>query len=420
MKIKVINIVNHPPAYENYKNMPRPTINWDDGDSWVGIWGFEWHDIQGNLVLEVSDDIKYEVWQPDFRASKIYSHTFSNRLTHKLFPANKKTYIHGLHRRQEIFSQELIDHIADLIDKKEPIVLHINGLMGYLNKQILNNFHDKVPIVAQFYNNSKDLFTIPKTKNIFRLLNAYKKKYELSLYYKKLNCLIPSVEENTDIFQKKYGIKVFYRDFYNFPIEFDDKKRNISKKEVRKQLNIAPEVFTILSLSRLVPEKQIDKFLEVLSKLNYDFIFYIVGTGTQEYTKYLNETAEKFKISDKVKFTGFVPKDEVYIYYLAADLFVSCSKLEGGPTTPFEAAFFDVPVLLTNTGIAYEFFKKHKAGKIIPTNNYELWEKELNKIFNGDELKVPDKEQIVAFGDKQKVSVYYRDIYHTIYNEWNK
>lgn len=417
--IKVLNIINHAPAYENYVGMPRPEINWDDRDSWVGIWGFEWHDIQGNLVLNVSDDIKYEVWQPDYRASKIYEYTFDNGLTHRLFPATKKTDVHGLHRRQEIYSSQLVDAIAKLIGDDEQFVLHINGLMGYLNKQILNRFVKKVPIVAQFYNNTKDLFTIPKTKNIFRLINAWKKNFELSAYYKKLKYLIPSVEENTDIFEKKYGIKVFYRTFYNFPIEFANGTNKLNVEEARKKLNIKANQFVILSLSRLVPVKQIDKFIQALAQVKKNFVFYIVGSGTPDYTMYLKNLAKNEGVADKVIFVGFVSKSKVHEYYSAADLFISCSKLEGGPTTPFEAAFFDVPVLLTNTGIAYEFFKKHKAGKIIPTDNYNVWISELEKVIAGEKINIPNKSTVISFGDKQEVSTYYRAIYHAIYNEWN-
>lgn len=418
--IKVINIVNHAPAYENYEGMPRPEINWDDNESWVGIWGFEWHDIQGGLVLDVSDDIVYEVWQPDYRASKMHKHTFENDLTHRLFPATNKKCIHGLHSRQEIFSIQLINTIDVLIGNGETIVLHINGLMGYLNKQILNLFSERVPIVAQFYNNTKDLFTVPKTKNIFRLINAWKKNFELSAYYKKLRYLMPSVEENTHFFEKKYGMKVFYRNFYNFPIEFTTETKKIPFKVARVELNIKPNTFMILSLSRLVPVKQIDKFIQALAKIKRDFVFYIVGSGTQDYTTYLKDLAISEGIKNKVKFVGFISKNKVHEYYSASNLFVSCSKLEGGPTTPFEAAFFDVPVLLSNTGIAYEFFKKHNAGKIIPADNYNTWPNELEKIIDGETIKEPDKSAIIDFGNRNKVSCYYRDIYHSINNEWKQ
>ena len=104
MKIKVINIVNHPPAYEGHRGRPRPEINWDlPNGSWVGIWGYEWHNIIGNHVLKVANDINYEVWQPDLRADKIYQHTFENGLVHKLFPAIQIKFRHGFKFREDVY-----------------------------------------------------------------------------------------------------------------------------------------------------------------------------------------------------------------------------------------------------------------------------------------------------------------------------
>ena len=97
MKTKIINIISHPPAYEAYRNDPKPEINWDipDGE-WIGIWGYSWPDQLGNAVLSQSNKFDYEVWQPDLRADKIYSHTYKNGLSHYLFPGQKIVKYMGL------------------------------------------------------------------------------------------------------------------------------------------------------------------------------------------------------------------------------------------------------------------------------------------------------------------------------------
>jgi len=185
MKIKVINIVNHAPAYDGHRGKPRPEINWDvPNGSWVGIWGYEWHDIIGNKVLAVADDIEYEVWQPDKRADKIYEHTFKSGLVHKLFPAMDKKFIHGLHVRTDIYSEILMEELEKQIDSNQPTVIHIKAGIKYINIPILKKYYKKVPIVGQFYTNSSSIFEIPKTKHPLKLLNAYKKRWELYRYYK--------------------------------------------------------------------------------------------------------------------------------------------------------------------------------------------------------------------------------------------
>ena len=121
--MKIISILPHPPAYDLYKNEPRPRINWDTpaGD-WVGIWGYDWADQIGNEILKRTDKFKYEVWQPDLRADKIYSHTFESGLKHKLFPAEKKIVFNGYKFISEIYSKNISGSITIIFDCIKPIL----------------------------------------------------------------------------------------------------------------------------------------------------------------------------------------------------------------------------------------------------------------------------------------------------------
>lgn len=420
-RIRVINIINHPPAYDAYLDLPRPAINWDDprGD-WVGIWGTEWHDKQGNLVLEVSDNIDYEVWQPDYRASIIYSHTFPNGLVHKQFPASRKQYLFVNHMRKEIFSDKMFEELDRLIMEKQKIVLHINALFTYMNYAIVKKYNRKIPVVIQFYNNSKKIFNpLGKKTMLRRLVNQFKSLI-FSRYYKKIRYLIPSIEEGTEIFTEKFGINVFYRNFYNFPIELTNNHPILSKEKLREKLNLQLDKFIILSLSRLSPTKQIDKLMKALARVKKDFLLLVVGQGNAEYENYLKRLSKSLGLSSKVRFIGYINKPDINEYYLASDIFVSCSKIEGGPTTPFEAAALGIPAVITTTGIAFEFYKKHQCGVLMPNLTSNSWAKTLEKVISGIPIKVPDPELIKEFGNRHSISTYYRDIYYQVYDEFYK
>ncbi|MEN8122645.1 MAG: glycosyltransferase [Bacteroidota bacterium] len=416
MNIKVINIVNHPPAYDGHRGRPRPEINWDTPNgSWVGIWGYEWHDIIGNNVLALADDIEYEVWQPDQRADKIYEHTFKSGLVHKLFPAVDKRFIHGLHSREDIYSELLMIELEREVNSRQPIVIHVNAGFRYINIPILKKYYKKVPIVGQFFTNSSSIFNIQKTKNPIKLLNAYKKQWELFKYYKMLKYIIPSVREGTEFFERKFGTKVFNRDFANFGNSLDGWTINSSKEEVRKKLNIPPDKFIFFSSSRLVPVKQVDKLIIALSNLDSEnFKCYISGRGTEEYEAYLKKMLIDYGLENNVKFIGYVDFAILKDYFQAADLLVSTSKQDAGPAAPFLAAAMETPAFLTNTGIASEFFKDNEVGIIVPTDDYKVWVSELNKMMQGKKVTIPNKEKLVAFGDWEKVSNYYYNIYKTI------
>jgi glycosyltransferase involved in cell wall biosynthesis len=95
-------------------------------------------------------------------------------------------------------------------------------------------------------------------------------------------------------------------------------------------------------------------------------------------------------------------------------LLLSTSAQDAGPASPFQAAAMGTPAFLTATGIAEEFFEAEKAGCIVPVNDYKIWIKKLNEILNGKQIKIPENKQLTAFGDWNKVSEYYYNIYKTI------
>ncbi len=418
MKLKVINIVNHAPAYESHRGRPRPQVNWDlPNGNWVGIWGYEWHDLLGNNILAITNDIDYEVWQPDLRADRIYEHTFESGLKHKLFPAIDKNYIHGFRIYKDIYSETIMLELQKILRGNNPLVLHINAGYRYINVPILKKYCNKIPIVAQFYTNSLDTFATPKTKNIYKVAHAFKKNYELRQYYKKIKFIIPSVKEGVDYFEKEFGAHVFYRNYQNFGTNYEDWVRKYSKEEARKRLNIPIEKFIFFSSSRLIPVKQIDKMIVALSKIkNQNFICYVSGRGSVEYEACLNKLVQKHKLEEKIVFIGYVDFEILKEYFQAADLVLSTSILEAGPSSPFQAAAMETPSLITDTGIASEFFKQNNAEVIVPTENYEKWIEELNAIMNGKEIKTPLRKDVVEFGNWNQISKYYYNIYKTLQN----
>jgi len=420
--LRVINIVNHPPAYDGHRERERPKISWDLPDgNWLGLLGFEWQDKIGDNVMEITNDIIYEVWQPDLRADKVYEHTYKSGLGHKLFPAKKKKYIHGVRIYENWYSKEIIQELKKISLSKEKVILHINAGFRFLNLDILKKFHKRFPIVGQFFTNSKEIFTLPKTSNPLKLHNAYKKRFELNKYYRKIKYIIPSIEEGADLFEKKFDAVVFYRDTYNFGTDFSDWKREKSIKDARITLELPDDKFIIYSSSRLVPVKQIDKLIEVIARIRRDdFIYVIGGKGSPEYEKYLQDLVFNYKLTDKVFFVGYVDYSDSKDYYLAADVVISTSFQEAGPTTPFEAAALEIPMILTDTGIASEFYKKNVVGCIIPTKDYKKWEESIIEVINGKEIKVPVREKLEKFGDWKSISQYYLNVYKMVEKDYYK
>ena len=171
---KIIHIMDHCPAYEEHDNLPRPEINWNTPHGeWVGIAGYDWPDLVGIEVLKIEPEIRYEVWQPDLRADRIYSHSFSNGLIHTLFPAVLKKERSGLKKKQNPYSQSIIDSLNDLaIKKRKEDQFIIECGFGYtiFLKKILK-FRKHFPILREYTGHPYNLTTLNWTINPLKLLH---------------------------------------------------------------------------------------------------------------------------------------------------------------------------------------------------------------------------------------------------------
>ena len=132
----------HGPCY-HYSPDEKPDYWWEKQDgSWLGFWIREWPDLLGEAVLSVSGQYRWEVWQPDFRADKIYTKQLDTGLIHRLFPAKEKIYRPGVRAQSGIYSERMISHIRKLRDT--PIILQLHDHFRVpFNNEILKIFGPK-------------------------------------------------------------------------------------------------------------------------------------------------------------------------------------------------------------------------------------------------------------------------------------
>lgn len=97
---------------------------------------------------------------------------------------------------------------------------------------------------------------------------------------------------------------------------------NVFKKE--PYIHVFHKPVRLLSVSRLVPEKNIKFLIEVLADLSIDFEFSLVGSGSQQ------DELEKYAAHKNVKinFTGALPKEEIAKLYRNHDIFIFASVSE--------------------------------------------------------------------------------------------
>lgn len=168
------------------------------------------------------------------------------------------------------------------------------------------------------------------------------------------------------------------------------------KEEFLNKYNIPLDAKLMLSLGRIAEEKNIDEvlnnFKDIYDKYNN---LYLIIVGDGPYKNKLEEHVNNLNISNRVRFIGKVPYEEVAFYYSIADIFVSASISETQGLTYLEAMATNTLVLakydtnlteLIKDGLNGFFFNTSeefslKVGQILELNktSYNMMKEEMHK-----------------------------------------
>jgi len=174
---------------------------------------------------------------------------------------------------------------------------------------------------------------------------------------------------NESKFIKKYKNKVVV-----IPngINIEDFDIPYSKEECREKLAFLPSEKILLYVGNLEPRKGPDILIKAMPRILknvYDTKLVIVGDGVMR--NELNNLAEKLKISERVKFTGFVHKSEKVLYYKSADVLVLPSLYEVFGIVNLEAMACNVPIVASKIGGIPDVVKDGENGLLVPPRDSE-------------------------------------------------
>jgi glycosyltransferase involved in cell wall biosynthesis len=389
----------------------RPNINWDTSSgTWVGIWGYDWPNLLGNAVLSQSSEFEYEVWQPDLRADKIYSHIFENGLIHRLFPARHKKKIYGFKVINELCCRSILDELKNKTANKDMIV-HLNGELSSFNGNILEDI-EHVPIVFSFLGE----INLPLT-NLF--------SFTLNLP-SKINLLLKHIRIKHNIKKIKYLTYCNDKHLKHLNAIYKGRKEKLTmgcdfsfwhkldKITCRQELNLPLNQFIFVTPARLVSLKQIDKFIEVLIKIThkYNFLYLVIGKGTESSEQYLKKLAEPLLNSGRIKFLKCYEKRILLKYLNSADLFVTTSRSEGASVAVMEAFACELPVFSTKTGQTAELMEREQIGCLVAINDPKEWQDKLINILENRKLpKILNRDLAKEYYDWDNIAKRYINIY---------
>jgi glycosyltransferase involved in cell wall biosynthesis len=419
-KPKIINIMPHGPAY-HFSPDEKPDILWNKADgSWLGFWAREWPDVLGEAVLKETDKYEWEVWQPDYRADRIYSKVLENGVTHRLFPAEERIYRIGIKPRKGVFSEMMISSLKK--HQNDPIILKLHSSYGlrvpfYIEILKIFGATKKFPIFfvghGMFNTPLSELLCLHRPLTYVCLMVEHLRLKKLIKYIDVISEQAESaLREARSVYSGRIEKLTMGCDFH-FWVPVPSKEL---KETIRNKLNIPQEKMVFLASGNFIPRKQFDKLLEVFKDIQKrdDFFVIIVGHGDEAHTKILMSLAATLIKQKKAILHPYVRGVELRNLYWASDLYISVSTDEGCSVTVLEALASGLPVLSTEVGETAEIMKKHGVGKLIPINDYDEWEASLKYILDNGLPKTLDMQIAREAYHREYIARRLVNIYHDL------
>jgi glycosyltransferase involved in cell wall biosynthesis len=251
--------------------------------------------------------------------------------------------------------------IKYLIQNKTDIVV---GSISHVNKilAMLSVFFKKTKFVGREASvlSVMDKFSTRKSTANFSIFKNY---------HRFLDAIVCQSADMAKDLKKNYH---FQRDkifIINNPISenFTVKKSRINNLPTKQ----------LITIGRLSKEKGYERILLALSKLEFAYVYTIVGTGVEKNT--LLNYAKQLDISEKIRFIDYT--NDIALYLSKSDVFIQGSYVEGFPNALLESCAIGTPVIAFDApGGTKEIIENNVNGFIVNTEE-EFIEKLTHTLF---------------------------------------
>ena len=283
--------------------------------------------------------------------------------------------------------------------KKKIIPLKILLFKKHIYKKYIRRDYDveiaflEGPITRLFSVKNKKTRKITWVHNDISLvfgndLKAKIKKYVDRKIYSKYDKIIFVSRDNLKKFRKQYpdlrnaNLEPIKKDvIYNYL----NKDLVIQKSNENLDINFDSKTLNFVTVARLVPQKAIDRLIDVHTKLikdGFEHNFYVIGEGPEE--NKLKQQVEKNGVQNTFHLLG--KKENPYPYMKAADYFCLLSQFEGYGMVLEEAKILSKEILITDTA-AREAVENYKQAYIVPNNFDGIYKTLKNVIAKGKTSK---------------------------------
>lgn len=190
---------------------------------------------------------------------------------------------------------------------------------------------------------------------------------------------------------------------------FDPTHVDEKKDALRQQLSLQGTV--LLSAGRFVPWKGFEALMQIMPRIIDripDAVLYIAGDGPQK-EKLFNLSSE-LRQKGKIIFLGTMPKEELFQYIKAADIFLLNTFYEGFSHQLLETMSLGTPVIATTVGGNPELIENEKEGLLVKYDDKQAF---LNAVLRlreeeglSEKLSVSAMKKVERFSSQRAISAF--------------
>lgn len=387
-RTRIVAVMPHGPAYD-YRPGEEPEVSWRRPDGGVvGFWPREWMDHLGAEILKRTPRYSWEVWQPDFRADKVYSRDLPTGVTHRLFPAAEKIYGSWPLARAGLASPAMLEALKGLGGQRALVMLY--GTYGF-----------RIPFFMEILRALKEEKRLPvflRSGGMFRApLSDFFGLHRPRTYLE----LLAEHAEMKDLFARADAVSeqsaaalAEVRKVYGGPVEkltmgcdfsFWTPPPPGARAAARAELGIREGMKVFFASGNFVPRKQLDRLAGVFAGLGRrgDFFLLIAGQGDRRNTEKLSSLLSPLAASGQARLHPYAEGEALRKLYWASDVYASVATDEGGPASVMKAMACGLPVLSTPVGATADKLKAAGAGALVPVRGYAEWGRAIAAMLDG-------------------------------------
>lgn len=176
--------------------------------------------------------------------------------------------------------------------------------------------------------------------------------------------------------------------FWRNGVDALEEFRDVDCVKLKQTLNLPPDSFVFITVSRLIGWKRVDLAIQGFSKIADKYPnTYLVVVGDGPDKEHLESLASSFNLSKRVVFTGSVPQEEVKSFLHCSNVFLSFYDLSNLGNPIMEAMIAGLPLITIDVGDTRKLIKNGENGILIGSNQLNEIPIQLERIILNNKLR---------------------------------